>query len=111
MDLAPERQLAHAQVLRVKGGALPPGELPAEVILDSWSRCLRSGLDFASRVPVAVIEAHGLAQRRERAAVVRQLARAELETLRSRSRAPTSCSRSRTRTASSWTWSPTTASS
>ena len=81
MDLAPERQLAHAQVLRVKGGALPPGELPAEVILDSWSRCLRSGLDFASRVPVAVIEAHGLAQRRERAAVVRQLARAELETL------------------------------
>ncbi len=81
MDLAPERQLAHAQVLRVKGGALPPGELPAEAILDSWSRCLRSGLDFASRVPVAVIESHGLAQRRERAAVVRRLAQAELETL------------------------------
>jgi sigma-54 dependent transcriptional regulator, acetoin dehydrogenase operon transcriptional activator AcoR len=81
MDLAPERQLAHAQVLRVKGGALPPGELPAEAILDSWSRCLRSGLDFASRVPVAVIEAHGLAQRRERAAIVRRLAQAELETL------------------------------
>ncbi len=81
MDLAPERQLAHAQVLRARGGALPPGELPAEVILDSWSRCLRSGLDFASRVPVAVIEAHDLAQRRERATVVRRLAQAELETL------------------------------
>ena len=81
MDLAPERQLAHAQVLRVRGSALPPGELPAEVILDSWSRCLRSGLDFASRVPVAVIEAHDLAQRRERATVVRRLAQAELETL------------------------------
>jgi transcriptional regulator of acetoin/glycerol metabolism len=81
MDFAPERQMAHAQVLRVRGGALPPGELPSDVILDSWSRCLRSGLDFASRVPVAVIEAHDLAQRRERATVVRRLAQAELETL------------------------------
>lgn len=81
MDLAPERQLAHAQVLRARGSALPPGEAPAGVILDSWSRCLRSGLDFASRVPVAVIEAHDLAQRRERARVVRRLAQAELETL------------------------------
>jgi len=81
MDLAPERQLAHAQVLRARGLALPPGELPSEVILDSWSRCLRSGLDFASRVPVAVIQAHDLAQRRERATFVRRLAQAELETL------------------------------
>jgi transcriptional regulator of acetoin/glycerol metabolism len=81
MNLAPERQLAHAQVLRARGSALPPGELPAEAILDSWSRCLRSGLDFASHVPVAVIPAHDLAQRRERAAVVRRLAQAELETL------------------------------
>jgi aryl carrier-like protein len=47
MNLAPERQLAHAQVLRARGSALPFGELPAEAILDSWSRCLRSGLDFA----------------------------------------------------------------
>ncbi|MEP6505054.1 MAG: sigma-54-dependent Fis family transcriptional regulator [Betaproteobacteria bacterium] len=81
MNLAPERQLAHAQVLRARGSALPPGELPAEAILDSWSRCLRSGLEFASRVPVAVIEAHDLAQRREKAAVVRRLAQAELEAL------------------------------
>jgi transcriptional regulator of acetoin/glycerol metabolism len=81
MNLAPERQLAHAHVLRARGNTLPPGELPAEVILDSWSRCLRSGLDFASHVPVAVIPAHDLAQRRERAAVVRRLAQAELETL------------------------------
>lgn len=81
MNLAPERQLAHAQVLRMKGSVLPSGELPAETILDSWSRCLSSGLDFASRVPVGVIEAHGLAQRRERAAVARRLAQAELETL------------------------------
>ena len=81
MNLAPERQLAHAQVLRARGSALPPGETPAEVILDSWSRCLRSGLDFAARVPVAMIESHDLAQRRERAAVVRRLAQAELETL------------------------------
>ena len=81
MNLAPERQLAHAQVLRARGSALPFGELPAEVILDSWSRCLRSGLDFASRAPVSVIESHDLAQRRDRAAVVRRLAQAELETL------------------------------
>ena len=81
MNLGSERQLAHARVLRARGNALPPDGQPADEILDSWARCLEAGLDFASAAPLQVIEAHELARRRERAAVVRRLAQAELETL------------------------------
>ena len=81
MNLGSERQLAHARVLRARGNALPPDGQPAGEILDSWARCLEAGLDFASAAPLQVIEAHELARRRERAAVVRRLAQAELETL------------------------------
>ena len=81
MNPGSERQLAHARVLRARGSALPPDGQPAGEILDSWARCLEAGLDFASAAPLQVIEAHELARRRERAAVVRRLAQAELETL------------------------------
>ena len=81
MNLGSERQLAHARVLRARGSALPPDGQPAGEILDSWARCLEAGLDFAAAAPLQVVEAHELARRRERAAVVRRLAQAELETL------------------------------
>ena len=81
MNLGSERQLAHARVLRARGSALPPDGMPAGEILDSWARCLEAGLDFAGATPLHVVEAHELARRRERAAVVRRLAQAELETL------------------------------
>ena len=81
MNLGPERQLAHARVLRARGSAMPPDGQPAGEILDSWARCLEAGLDFAGATPLQVVEAHELARRRERASVVRRLAQAELETL------------------------------
>ena len=81
MNLGSERQLAHARVLRARGSALPPDGLPAGEILDSWARCLEAGLDFTGATPLQVIDAHELARRRDRAAVVRRLAQAELETL------------------------------
>jgi transcriptional regulator of acetoin/glycerol metabolism len=81
MNLGSERQLAHARVLRARGSALPPGDLPAGEILDSWARCLEAGLDFSGATPLQVIDAHEVARRRDRAAVVRRLAQAELETL------------------------------
>ena len=81
MSLGSERQLAHARVLRARGSAMPPDGQPAGEILDSWARCLEAGLDFAGATPLQVIESHELARRRERAAVVRRLAQAELETL------------------------------
>ncbi len=81
MNLGAERQLAHARVLRARGNALPPDGTPATEILDSWARCMQAGLDFAAPTPVAVVEAADLARRRERAAVVRRLAQAELQTL------------------------------
>ena len=81
MSLGSERQLAHARVLRARGSAMPPDGQPTGEILDSWARCLEAGLDFAGATPLQVIESHELARRRERAAVVRRLAQAELETL------------------------------
>ena len=81
MNLGSERQLAHARVLRARGSALPPDGLPAGEILDSWARCLEAGLDFSGATPLQVIDAHEVARRRDRAAVVRRLAQAELETL------------------------------
>jgi transcriptional regulator of acetoin/glycerol metabolism len=81
MSLSPERLMAHAQVLRARGSALPPGATPAPEILDSWVRCVDAGLDDRSAMRVPVVEAGELARRRERAEYVRRLARAELETL------------------------------
>jgi transcriptional regulator of acetoin/glycerol metabolism len=76
-----ERALAHAWVLRSRGAALPPGGLPPAEILDSWVRCSRGGLDLASAPPIQVVDEGDLGRRRERAAIVRRLALAELETL------------------------------
>jgi transcriptional regulator of acetoin/glycerol metabolism len=72
---------AHAQVLRARGGVLPPDGVPTPVILDSWRRCLDAGLDPAGRPRLEVVDGADLARRRESSAFVRRLAQAQLETL------------------------------
>ncbi len=81
MQLTPDRQWAHAQALRARGNALPPEGTPQAPILDSWVRCMEAGLQAGQRPPMQVVEAGDLASRRERWAVARRLAQAELETL------------------------------
>lgn len=81
MHRTPERQLAHARALSARGVALPPDGRPDTRILDSWARCLDAGLDFAAPARLEVLEPAELERRRERAAFVRRMAEAELETL------------------------------
>jgi transcriptional regulator of acetoin/glycerol metabolism len=73
--------MARANAVRARGNALPPEGLPPGQILDSWVRCMGSRLDPNAPMEVPVVGAGDLAQRRERAAFVRRLAQAELETL------------------------------
>lgn len=79
--LDPTQAAARARALLARGSALPPEGPPAGEILDSWVRCMQAGLDGRAEVGRQVVEAADLAQRRERAAFVRRLAQAELETL------------------------------
>lgn len=79
MPTIDEQACAHA--LRARAHAMPPEGLPAGVVLDSWVRCMHAGLDVAAPLQVPVVDGADLARRRERAAVVRRLAQAELETL------------------------------
>jgi transcriptional regulator of acetoin/glycerol metabolism len=72
---------AHAQALQARGNTLPPEGLPGAVVLDSWGRCLRAGLDPHAALDVPVVDGADLRRRRERSEFVRQLAQAELETL------------------------------
>ena len=81
MNISQQTQLAHAQAVRARGSALPPGGTPPPVILDSWVRCMEAGLDVARRPVTPVVETSDLARRRDHAEHVRRLARAELETL------------------------------
>lgn len=81
MTLASELDRDHACAVMARGSALPPEGLPPPEILDSWVRSMRCGLDMAAAAPIVVVESAELARRRERAAVVRSLAQAELETL------------------------------
>ncbi|MFZ4650156.1 MAG: sigma-54-dependent Fis family transcriptional regulator [Rubrivivax sp.] len=82
MNATDERQRhAVASVLQARGATLPPEGLPASVILDSWARCVQAGLDPAAQPRLEVVEAGDLRARQERAAIVRRLAQAELETL------------------------------
>lgn len=76
-----ERERAHANAVRARGNALPVDGLPSLDVLDSWVRCMQTGLDSAARIAITVVEAADLARRRERAEVARRLAQAELETL------------------------------
>ncbi|MDE2503187.1 MAG: GAF domain-containing protein, partial [Burkholderiales bacterium] len=80
MNITAERELAHAGVLRARG-LRPASEKPPPEILDSWARCLQAGLDFAAPVAPPVVDGADLARRRDRTAVLRRLARAELQTL------------------------------
>jgi sigma-54 dependent transcriptional regulator, acetoin dehydrogenase operon transcriptional activator AcoR len=81
MDSRNDRLLAHAQALRARGAALPQEGRPGHEILDSWVRCMQSGLDVAATPTRHVVGAAELSRRRDRAEVVRRLAQAELETL------------------------------
>ena len=74
-------ELARAHAVQARGGAMPPEGMPEGVILDSWVRCMRAGLDANRPMAVPVVEAADLARRRDRAAVVRRLAQGELEML------------------------------
>lgn len=77
----PERHLARARVLRERAHALPPEGPPADEIVDSWVRCLDAGLACGAAPQIPVVLETELRERRERAELVRRLARAELETL------------------------------
>jgi sigma-54 dependent transcriptional regulator, acetoin dehydrogenase operon transcriptional activator AcoR len=81
MNRPSDRLLAHASALRTRGGLLPGADQPPSEIVDSWARCLEAGLDFAAAPVRRVVEGKDLSQRRDRAAHLRQLAQAELETL------------------------------
>ena len=76
-----DRSWAHARAIKARGLAMPPEGLPPVVILDSWARCMDAGLQPGMAVQVPMVEAADLSRRRDRAAVVRRLAQAELETL------------------------------
>ncbi|HEV8692296.1 MAG TPA: sigma-54-dependent Fis family transcriptional regulator [Ideonella sp.] len=76
-----ERQRAHALAVQARGGAMPAEGMPSGEILDSWVRCMNTGLDSRGSAPIAVVDGADLARRRERAEATRRLARAELETL------------------------------
>jgi len=71
----------HAKALAARAGGNTAESLPSGVILDSWARCLDAGLDPWKTPQIEVISGSELTLRRERAEVVRRLARAELETL------------------------------
>lgn len=81
LALPGERQLAHARLLRARGASLPPSGQPSVDVLDSWARSQGHGLDFAARHVTPRVQGQELARRRERAELVRRLARAEMETL------------------------------
>ena len=44
MTPADERLLAQAHAVRARGNAMPPEGMPGGLILDSWVRCARNGL-------------------------------------------------------------------
>ena len=81
MTPSSQLQLARAQAIRARGSALPPQGLPSDDVVDSWVRCMQSGLDLAAEPDVQMVDAADLARRRDAAEVVRRLALAELETL------------------------------
>ena len=76
-----QQTLARAQALRARGSALPLDGMPGDDIVDSWVRCMQSGLDSTAALTVPVVEAADLQRRREGSEYVRRLAQAELETL------------------------------
>jgi transcriptional regulator of acetoin/glycerol metabolism len=81
MTLIHEREMAHARAVRARGSAMPPDGLPDADILDSWVRCAQLGLACELPMTPPIVDAVDLRLRRERAEVVRRLAKAELETL------------------------------
>lgn len=81
MSPADELLLARAHAVRARGTAMPPEGMPGGLILDSWVRCARAGLQPGAALQIQVVEQADLDRRRDRAEVVRRLAQAELETL------------------------------
>jgi len=85
-----QRQMAHAHAVMARGSAMPPDGMPSADILDSWVRCMQTGLDARATTSIEVVEAADLAERRERAGVTRH--GPSSRRWRSRSPARTSCS-------------------
>jgi sigma-54 dependent transcriptional regulator, acetoin dehydrogenase operon transcriptional activator AcoR len=81
MSPADERLLAQAHAVRARGNAMPPDGMPSGLILDSWVRCARSGLEPGAALQIQVVDQADLDRRRASSEVVRRLAQAELETL------------------------------
>jgi sigma-54 dependent transcriptional regulator, acetoin dehydrogenase operon transcriptional activator AcoR len=81
MDVSAQPQSNHAQVMRARTGVFPAQALPQAHIVESWSRSMQAGLHFSQPVPQAVVLDADLRRRRDKAAFVRRLAQAELETL------------------------------
>ena len=72
---------ARAHALSARRSTLPTDGAPSEVILESWARSVSAGIDCRARTAISVVDGADLARRRERVAVARRLAQAELETL------------------------------
>ncbi len=81
MDVNAQPQWDQAQVMRARTGVFPAQALPQAHIVESWSRSMLAGLHFSRPVPQAVVLDADLRRRRDKAAFVRRLAQAELETL------------------------------
>ncbi|MCW7541360.1 sigma-54-dependent Fis family transcriptional regulator [Aquabacterium sp. A7-Y] len=72
--------LERARLALEGGGRLPAGAL-GQTLAASWKRCLDHGLDPLGRAQVAVVEGGDLKGRRERDALLRRLAIAEMQVL------------------------------
>ena len=81
MNPMQQQSLSRANAVRARGNAMPPDGLPSDVILDSWVRCMHTGLQAAAPMAIQVVSDADLSLRRERTEYVRRLAHAELETL------------------------------
>ena len=81
MNPMQQQSLSRANAVRARGNAMPPDGLPSDVILDSWVRCMHTGLQATAPMAIQVVSDADLSLRRERTEYVRRLAHAELETL------------------------------
>ena len=75
-----DQRLSRARSLLERTGVAQIDLLPPEISA-SWTRCIEAGLDPHRPTPLEQIDAAGLAARRDRADMARQLALVEMEAL------------------------------
>ncbi len=75
-----DQRLSRARSLLERTGVAQIDLLPPEISA-SWTRCIEAGLDPHKPTPLEQIDAAGLAARRDRADMARQLALVEMEAL------------------------------